>query len=254
VLLAACSVSLLTSCGEEKDESLSDVIKSKKLVVGMTESGEPLAFTNPSAKFTGMGVEFAEEIARRLGATAEIKVYKDSELISALTEGEIDCIFCYVVEDRQTELLIEKSDVVFERNIVAATFNNGDLTRLFDLKGKAVSVVGGSFAETVLDATSEFKASLSIVNTESSVEDGLVSIRSGRSDALIIEEYRFKYLTKAFGEIAPYGMIEQPLRSDGYVIAFPKGDKAIQSRVNSIQELMWTDGSLDALMNKWLKE
>ena len=105
VTLMLFTLLLFATAGVNADQ-LADIKAAGKIVVGSDTTYPPFEFRDASGNIIGFDVDFANELASRLGVTAEIKSVVWDTIIPQLKNGEFDIIISAmtITEERSQEI------------------------------------------------------------------------------------------------------------------------------------------------------
>ncbi len=247
MLLAAVMMLTLAACSEEGDTSLSDVIESKKIVVGMDDSLPPVCYRNEAGELRGIAPKIAEEFAFSLDARAEIKIVDAADAVSALDNGTIDCYIGYPNLDYQTGLLVESMKMQFECNYIVIVPTDSNADKLYDLSGQTVAVVANTDAAAVLTNTTQFRSSLKEILPYQSEQEALAALDSGLAQGAAFEEAFILWILKTQPD--KYQIIDQKLQSGDYFILFKKDSKQLSERIEQLYSLLSDRGQLSDIFS-----
>lgn len=222
-----------------------DYVKEKgELVVGIT-AYEPMNYQDEDGNWTGFDTEFAEAVAAKLGVKATFIVIDWDNKFFELKSKAIDCIWNgmtitdEVKENADvTNAYVKNAQVVVMKKEAIADYS--DIGSMKDLK---FACEAGSAGESVVQ---DLKYELVSVTAQS---DALLEVSSGSSDACVIDITMANAMT---GEGTSYSDLGIALELDPeeYGIAFRQGSDLV-AEVNSIMAEMMSDGTLDALAEKY---
>ena len=247
ILSVILVMTLLAGCGAKKSDSDLAYVKDKgKLIVGITDYA-PMDYKDENGNWTGFDAEFAQLVAKELGVEVEFFVIADwSKKVFELDSMNIDCIWNGMTINEELLSICSVSDpyvinaqvVVMKADVVG---NYADAASLVDL---TFAVENGS-------AGQQAAADIGVKNIVA-VQDqaaALMEVAAGTADACVID------ITMAYamtGEGTSYAdlAIGLTLTSEEYGIGFRKGSD-ITAKVNEIMAKFMTDGTLDALAEKY---
>lgn len=216
------------------------------LKVGSYPANPPWEFKDEAGKFQGFEVDIVNEIAKRLGMTADIQGMDFKALFVATASKRVDIVISSLtITD---ERLKSQS---FTQPIVAgalgfATRADAGIKSLADLKGKVVGSIATSFGEKWLQ---ERKDQLGYKEYKSydTLSNMLTDLANGRVDAVDNDIVGLRYaMTKMHGLDVPIE-IET---GEKFAMMLPK-DSPLLGKINDALSAMKTDGTMKALYHKW---
>jgi polar amino acid transport system substrate-binding protein len=160
---------------------IAEIKQKGKLVIGITEY-KPMNYKDSNGKWVGFDTELAEAVCAKLGVTAEfVEITWDNKLID-LEAGTIDCIWNGMTITQAIKNAAEVTGAYMENGQVIV-IKEGAFATPTDLAGKRIAVEGGSAGET--QAKANFANSE--IKTVEAQTDALLEVKSGASDACIID-------------------------------------------------------------------
>lgn len=243
ILLAGMPV--WSGCGKQEPEAPSRT----ELVVGITESFPPMEFPGEDGEYTGYDVELAREACRRLGWTLRFKIIEWKHMEQALSGRQIDCVWagCTITDDRLERMAFTPGYVRNEQVVVVKA--DSPYHRIADLKGKIVSVQGGSTAMEALENTPELSHILKEVFERTGSEGAFHELEDGHADAVVMDLLVANYTIRREGR--PFRILEEGLAPEEYGVGFRKEDQALAEEVWRTLLEMASDGFVRRLSEKW---
>lgn len=228
-------------------ESSFAVGQNKKLRAGIDGTFAPHAMPNLQGELEGFNVDLVKELEKKLGEPIQLDSVQFSGLIPGLQSGVYDFIAAPVTvnEDRAKSLLFTEGFINTDFQFVIPK-NARDLKSFEDLKGKKVAVNRGSTYDLwAREMAGKYEWTVESYNT---TVDGLQSLRSGRTDAMLLGN------TVAAWSAQKDSAIKLSLvHSTGLVFAFPlrKDNLKLRERIELALECMKKEGIVAKLHEKW---
>jgi polar amino acid transport system substrate-binding protein len=243
VLLSACSANTV------KDTSLSDIQKSKKLVIGYTEY-PPMGFTENGA-VTGFDIEIAKEVCKRLGVEAVFQIIDWDAKVLELNSKNIDVIWngLTITADREKEILFSKP--YFDNRIVILTLATSTVNSISQLAGLKVGVELQSSGQSALEKDAVF-ASLKEMVKYSTITEAILDLQAGGIEAIVADEIFARYAVSK--NPTNYRIASQVFNSENYGIGFRLKDVALRDKVDKIIDAIAADGTGSTISKKWFGE
>lgn len=246
LLTLTLMLTCFAGCGKKNSDSDLAYVQDKgTLIVGITDYA-PMDYKDENGQWTGFDAEFARAVAKELGVEAQfIEIDWDNKFFE-LDAKSIDCIWNGMTITQEVTLnaavsnpYVKNAQVVVMDKAVAADYNAVEL-----LKTLNFAVEAGSAGAEALDA-------LEITDyTQVQTQSGaLMEVAAGTADACVIDITMANAMTGE-GTGYPDLTIAQELNSEEYGIGFRK-DSDLVAKVNDIMAAMKTDGTLDALAEKY---
>ncbi|MBR4758912.1 MAG: transporter substrate-binding domain-containing protein, partial [Lachnospiraceae bacterium] len=155
ILLAVLCMAVLTGCaiGGQKDASLSKVLESGQLVLGLDADFPPMGFTDENGKIVGFDIDMASEVCSRLGISLVTKPIDWDKKESELDDGHIDCIWNGLSVTPQRSEIMNLSKPYMQNEMIFAVMGGSQIRTMKDLEGKHIGVQSGSTAQEALIAS-----------------------------------------------------------------------------------------------------
>jgi len=220
------------------------------LIVGMDTSYYPFAVMQGEL-ISGLDVDIALEIARRLGVRMQVAPMGVDGLYDALHTGVVDMLISALPLDpfRLDTFLYTGAYLDGGYFLVSP---DGVYQRMSDLEGKRVAVEYGSLGDEQARLWLRRLRSL-CVQHHAEPSAALAAVAAGEADAALVDYLSARLWLREHRE-ADLRIAEQPLHSEGYHVVLRIQDLALAGKVNAALEAMRADGSLAAILAKWLGE
>ena len=220
-----------------------------ELTVGVTESFPPLEFPDEKGEFTGYDVELAREVCRRRGWKLNFKIIEWRAMEQYLANRQIDCVWagCTITDERMERMCFTPGYLRNEQVVVVR--DDSPIHRFPDLKGKVVSVQGGSTALEALNDTPELRGILKEIVERSISVGAFQELEDGHADAVIMDFLVANY--SILREKHPFRILDEGLAPEEYGVGFRKGDEALERQVWDTLLEMAADGFVKRESEKW---
>ncbi|CAP41603.1 ABC transporter substrate-binding protein [Bordetella petrii] len=150
---AALALIALTGTAQAQSSSTLDrVINSKTLRCGIQLDYPPAGFRTPQNEPEGYDVAYCKDMAKALGATAQIVETPSAERIPSLVSNRIDVLIASTSITPQRALSVAFSQPYVSFINVAMTHKDTGVQKFDDLKGRTIGGVTGSTTEQELRA------------------------------------------------------------------------------------------------------
>jgi ABC-type amino acid transport substrate-binding protein len=219
-----------------------------KLVVGIDPSYPPFASINGNQQLSGFDVDFATELATRLGAKAEFVGMDVGVIFEALMQRKFD-----VVISASPPYPEYSGDLIYSQGY----FNAGQVIvvpagasgpeRVSDLKG-TVGVETGSAAEIEARRIAANQSGLTLT-TYDSPASVLAAIKDGKVPFGLLDRVTALELLKTEPALKVSG---QPITIEPYVVAARKEDSGLMLEIDAAINRMRSDKTLDGMEKNWL--
>ena len=254
-MLAACGSSAPTSNQSNPAEAgtvaEAGAGEGRTFTVGFDAEYPPYGFKDEeSGDYTGFDLEMAEELCKRRGWTLVKQPIDWDSKDMELGSGAIDCIWNGMTFTGREEEYTW-SDPYVDNSIVIAVNADSDIQTPADLAGKIVVAQSGSSALTALtddpgdgsnDENLALAASFGNLEEIADYNSAFMQMNAGVYDAIAVDIGVAQYQLAA--NEGKYRLLEQPISTEQYAIAFLKGNTELRDQVQETFNEMAADGTV----------
>lgn len=248
LLVLVLALTCLSACGASSDSDLKYIQKKGTMIVGITEY-EPMDYKDENGNWTGFDAELAEQVCEKLGVKCEFLVLGDwGKKFYELETKNIDAIWNGMTITDEVKLNTNCSDayVVNAQVLVMKADALANYTTPESLSDLTFAVENGSAGQEAVLGIGIPEDQIIAVQDQAAA---LMEVAAGTSDACVIDITMANAMT---GEGTSYADLAAgiSLTSEEYGIGFRK-DSDVTAKVNELLQAMKTDGSLQALADKY---
>ncbi len=257
IICAALALLMLLSlcaCGSKKDEG-------KTLTLGFDAEYPPYGYKDEATgEYVGYDLELAAEVCKRLGWTLVPQPIDWDSKDMELSAGTIDLIWNGMTmtgrEDEYTWI-----GPYVDNSIVFVVNEGSGITSKADLAGKTVITQSGSSALTALtddpgdgsnDENLALAASFSKLEQIADYNNAFMNLETGVVDAVAVDVGVANYQLESRNSGAvKFVMLDEPLSTEQYGIAFEKGNTVLANTVKEKLDEMYKDGTFAKITETW---
>jgi len=218
--------------------------KWEPLKVGMAPGFAPFEFKNDKGEWNGFDVDIAKELATVLGTKLEIVEKKWEDLITALTQREIDVIISGMSITLDRARIVYFSQPYFETGQVVLLLKGKEVN--LNQKRLEIGVLTESTGEKI--ATKEFpEAKIVYFSVEAEIVKALVN---QEVKAMVIDKPYADNLVRKDERIE---MLPQLLEIEKYAFAIRRGDLDFLFYLNHFIDYLKYTGRYQEICSKWFK-
>ena len=256
MMLACCFV----ACGEvAQTTAADDAVETTPAVTEATEPAVLVMATNAyfqpyeyydGDKIVGIDAEIAEAIAKKLGLELEIKDMAFDSIITAVQEGSVDLGLAgmTVKPDR-----LEKVDfsISYANGVqVVIVPENSPITTVDDLFADGATYKAGVQLGTTGDSYASEDLGADRVTQYPNGNEAVNALLGGDVDCVIIDNEP----AKAFvANNAGLKILDTTYADEDYAACIKKGNTALLDAVNKAIKELIADGTIDAIIAKYIK-
>lgn len=260
ILLFLSSCSLTLTGDFKKDDSLKNVLKNDKLVIGMEYDFYPMGTLNrETGEAYGFDVDLAKIVADRLGVKAEFVYVPWMDDILSLQQSKADCIWNGFQKTPERESIYALSIPYVRDRQVFMIRAETDYKSLDQLNIKPLGVIDPSAGKYAMNNISNksFRNSIPSIMDLVTYKQGVEFLDLGIIDALLSDEIVAKYYTNK--DPKKYKLLNENTE-DAYIstmeisVAFRRNDNELKSEINKILLDLSREGVMSRLSCEWFGE
>ena len=245
-LAIVATFSLLTACSNSAEKETEDT-----LIIGIDDKFAPMGFRDDNNEIVGFDIDYANAAAEKMGVDVKFQPIDWKTKESELSSGRIDLIWngYTITDERKEKVLFTKP--YMENSQVVVTLKDSEVTKLDDLAGRVVGLQSLSSASDALNAN-PIKTKIKTVTEFSDNVLALSDLKSGRVDAVIIDEVVIKYYMAK--EQDTFKILDESLAPEQYGIGVKKGNEELLDQLQKALDEMNEDGTAAEISEKWFGE
>jgi len=198
-------------------------------------------------KIVGIDVEIMEAVCAKLGMTLEPQDMSFDSVIGAAQTGKTDIAMSgiTITEDRKNMVDFTIPYTSTAQSIIVV--EGGEIAAKADLEGKKIGVQINTTGDT--QVTEEFGDDA--VDRYQNGALAVESLKNGKVDCVVIDGEVAKALVEANEGLT---IISDAYSIEEYAIALKKGNTELLDKINTALEEILADGTVDAIMAKYIEE
>ncbi len=218
------------------------------LKIGSYPANPPWEFKNEAGAFEGFEVDIIEEIAARLGTTAEITGLDFRALFVATASRRVDAVISSLSITEERLQAQSFTQPYFSGALGVAAKAGTDIAGLEDLSGKRIGSIATSFPESWIKER-EGELGYKSYASYDSTANLLTDLRSGRIDVAVNDIVGLRYaFTQA--NMADLQVAFDIPTGDEFAIMMPKNSEHLQA-FNDAISAMKEDGTMATIYETW---
>ena len=235
------------------DGKVADIVEHSRLVVGTTGDYRPLSYKEPeTGQYWGFGIEMAENIAQRLGASVEFTATSWPTLTADVTATPQTFDFAIggitITDARKETMLMSDGYLGNGKTILCRAEDANRFRSLKDIDRPEVRVMvnpGGLNEKFAHDSLTN--ATIIVYNRNEEIPS---KVAEGEADVMITEITEAPYYVQTDSRLAA-PLINKPFTHGEIGVLMRKGQEDLLGVVNGVIQQMKTDGSLRRLHEKY---
>ena len=221
----------------------------KPLIVGMELAYPPFEMTDTSGKPSGVSVDLATDLAKRLGRPVVIQNTSFDGLIPALKTGKVDLVISSMTATPERAKSIDFSDPYLATGLCLLLTKDSTAKGIADLDRAGVKVAVKKGTTGHLYATNQLKkATLLVLDKESAA---VLEVSQGKADAFIYDQLS-TYQNWQRNRATTRALLE-PFQREYWAVGIRQGNDELKREVNLFLKDYRQRGGFDQLGDRYLK-
>ena len=217
-----------------------------KLTMSTNAAFPPYESTDDNGNFVGIDIDVAAAIAEKLGLELQVDDMDFDAALLAAQNGKSDLVMAgvTVTEDRQLVMDFSDSYATGIQSIIVK--EDSDIASPDDLADKMIGTQRGTTG--YIYCSDDFGD-----EHVTPYDNGLTAVQAlvnGQVDAVVIDNAPAKEFVEANPGLK---ILDTAYAEEDYAIGFAKGNTAMQNAVNTALEELKNDGTLQAIVDKYIK-
>jgi ABC-type amino acid transport substrate-binding protein len=230
------------------DPALARVKSAGKLTIAIDATYPPMESEGPDGKPVGFDIDFANEVAKRLGVKAEFTVMNWDGILAGLNSKRYDAIISSMNITPEREKQVDFVEYVKMSQLFVAK-KGVNVASEKDLAGKNVAVQADTTSMDFVEKAKKAGVTLKDMKAFKLATDAFAAVKANQADVIVIDEPVGKYYAKQDPKtfvISGRAMAPEPVG-----VAIRKDDSDLTKQIGTIVDQMKKDGSLKKLQDKW---
>lgn len=245
ILILTAILVIFTGCSKSSSK------EEDKLVIGIDDKFAPMGFRDEDNNIVGFDIDYAKAAAEKMGTEVTFQPIDWKTKEAELSSGRIDLIWNgYTITDERKEKVLFTKPYLKNAQVIV-TLTDSKVTKLDDLEGKVVGLQSLSSASDALN-DSPLKEKVKTVTEFADNVQALTDLKSGRLDAVVIDEVVINYYMAQ--EEETFRVLEESLAPEEYGIGVKKGNEALLEKLQKALDEMNEDGTAASISETWFGE
>lgn len=228
-------------------DQLDDIQRDGKITIGVFDSNPPFGFVDRhSNALTGYDIDFAREIAHKLGVKLELQPTNPANRIPLLVSNKVNVIVAdfTITPERAQQVDFSTPYFVGGQQFLAP---KGKFPHKEDLANARIGAVKGTTEEQAL--RKEFPGANVLSYDEISL--ALVALRNGNVQAITQDGALLAGLLAKAPDKSRYAILPYTLSVENIGIAVNKGESRLLGKINQTLVELEKNGTAVKIYNKW---
>lgn len=232
----------------KNESALEQVKKAGKLLVAIDATYPPMESEGPDGKPVGFDIDFANELAKRLGVKAEFVVMNWDGILAGLNSKRYDVIISSmnITDDRKKQVDFVEYVRMSQLFITKAGVN---FSKEADLAGKVVAVQADTTSHEYAEKLKKSGIAIKDIKAFKLATDAFAAVKAGQAEVIIVDEPVGKYYAKQ--DAKTFHAAGRAMAPEPVGIAIRKTDADLHKEIGKAVEQMKQDGTLKKISETW---
>ena len=217
-----------------------------KLTMSTNAAFPPYEMTADDGSFEGIDIEVAGAIAEKLGLELQVDDMDFDAALLAAQNGKSDIVMAGVTVTEERQKVMDFSDSYAEGIQSIIVPEDSDIASVDDLTGKVIGTQRGTTG--YIYCTDDFGDENVIA-----YDNGLTAVQAlnnGQVDAVVIDNAPAKEFVAANAGLK---ILDTAYAQEDYAIGVAKGNTELLNAINGALEELQADGTLQSIVDKYIK-
>ncbi|WP_367365708.1 amino acid ABC transporter substrate-binding protein [Pediococcus parvulus] len=259
--LAICLLILpsLSGCENETKRAnttdyWSTIKKRGKVIVGLDDSFVPMGFRKKNGQLTGYDIDLAKAVFKLYGIKVDFQSIDWSMNTTELRNRTIDLIWNGFTITPEREKVVSFSHTYLANEQVLVSKKSQNVTSFKKMTGKTLGVQSGSSGAQDVDRQpnllkNQIKDKTPVLYD--SFNDVFIDLNANRIQGLLIDSVYAGYYIKHESDPQSYREIQGKFPKEQFAVGMRKGDKTLQKKINHGLYVLYKNGTLKKINEKW---
>ena len=221
-------------------------VNAGKLTMSTNAAFPPYEMTTDAGELEGIDVEIAGAIADKLGLELQIDDMDFDAALLAAQQGKSDMVMAGVTVNEERKQVMEFSDTYASGVQVVIVKEGSEIATVDDLAGHMIGTQRGTTG--YIYCSDDFGE-----DSVTAYDNGLTAVQAlnnGQVDCVVIDSAPAKEFVAANEGLV---ILDTEYAVEDYAIGMAKGNTALVEAVNGALDELKADGTIDAILAKYIK-
>ena len=230
------------------DKAVDRVKKAGKILVAIDATYPPMESEGPDGKPVGFDIDFANELAKRLGIKAEFVVMNWDGILAGLNSKRYDVIISSMNITAERKNQVDFVEYVQMSQLFIAKTGTV-ISKEADLAGKVIAVQADTTSFEYAEGLAKKGVAVKAVKAFKLATDAFAAVKAGQAEVIVVDEPVGKYYAKQ--DSKTFQLSGRAMAPEPVGIAIRKTDKDLHEAVTKAVDEMKKDGTLKKISITW---
>ena len=234
------------AASETTETAALTTVNAGKLTMSTNAAFPPYEMTTDAGELEGIDVEIAGAIADKLGLELQIDDMDFDAALLAAQQGKSDMVMAGVTVNDERKQVMDFSNTYASGVQVVIVKEGSDIATVDDLAGHMIGTQRGTTG--YIYCSDDFGE-----DSVTAYDDGLTAVQAlnnGQVDCVVIDSAPAKEFVAANEGLV---ILDTEYAVEDYAIGMAKGNTALVEAVNGALDELKADGTIDAILAKYIK-
>lgn len=250
IIASACIVFGTVAKAADKPAAAVDrVKKAGKIVVAADATYPPMESEGAGGKLEGFDVDFANELAKRLGVKTDFQVVGWDGIIPGLFSKRYDVIISSMNITPERQKQVDFVEYAKMSQLFVVKKGTPEVKSEKDLAGKVVAVQADTTSAEFLDQQKKKGVAIKDVKAFRLATDVFAAVKAGQAQVIVVDEPVGRYYAKQ--DPGAFLVTGRAMAPEPIGIATRKDDTDLHKAIQNAVDAMKKDGTLTKLQTQW---
>jgi len=237
-----------TSALSASKSAVERIKKEGKILVAIDATYPPMESEGPDGKPVGFDIDFANELAKRLGTKAEFVVMNWDGILAGLNSKRYDVIISSmnITDERKNQ--VDFVEYV-QMSQVYVTKSGTVISKEADLAGKVIAVQADTTSYEYAEGLKKKGVAVKAVKAFKLATDAFAAVKAGQAEVIVVDEPVGKYYVKQ--DSKTFQLSGRAMAPEPVGIAIRKTDKDLLEEIKKAVDQMKLDGTMKKISITW---
>ena len=239
---------LVSATAYSADKAVERIKKAGKILVAIDATYPPMESEGPDGKPVGFDIDFANELAKRLGIKAEFVVMNWDGILAGLNSKRYDVIISSMNITAERKNQVDFVEYVQMSQLYIAKTGTV-ISKEADLAGKVIAVQADTTSFEYAEGLTKKGVAVKAVKAFKLATDAFAAVKAGQAEVIVVDEPVGKYYAKQ--DSKTFQLSGRAMAPEPVGVAIRKADKDLLEAISKAVEEMKKDGTLKKISVTW---
>lgn len=259
-LLAGCLIlflPLLTSCSNSIRNLDAVNQKQTTLIVGIDDTFVPMDFQAKDGRIIGFDADLARAAGQKLGQKVKLQPIDWDMKETELRNGTIDLIWNGYTKTKARQKQVAFSQPYLRNRQVLVTEKSSGIKSFAAMKNQKLGLQNGSSGQTLFNTQPQVLKNIVAQNSAilyDNFNNAFLDLQAGRIQGVLGDSIYAGYYLRQHQNQQQFNVVTGGFPEETFAVGVRKSDVKLRRRLNQALTVLYQDGTIKKLSQKWFKE